>query len=130
MPSLLSPADLAAIGRVRGDGWETRLAVSGQTCTVLRPTQTRNPVTGYATSYNPVAVVSCVVAAPGIRPQDARVGEALRAQTAATVTVPAGTDVRKDDRIRDQAGVEYEVIGQPIPVPNAPTLTVAVEATT
>jgi hypothetical protein len=128
--SFLDAGSLAAIRQAQADGWATQLALSGQTCTIQRPTQTRNAVTGYVESYTTVASVACVVAPSGLRPQDQQVGAALRAQTAAQVRVPAGTDVRKDDRIRDAAGVTYEVVGQPIPIPNAATLTVAVVATT
>jgi hypothetical protein len=128
--SFLDAGSLAAIRQAQADGWATQLALSGQTCTVLRPTQTRDAVTGYAESYASVASVACVVVLSGLRPQDDRVGTALRAQTAAEIRVPAGTDVRKDDRVRDAAGVTYEVVGQPIPIPNAATLTVAVVATT
>lgn len=118
--SLLDAGTVATIRRLEADGWATRLAVNGQTCTILIPSQTVNPVTGYAPTYTPSATVPCVISEGQIQSSERDLGGAVRAQGQREIWVPTGTVVSSDDRIRDQAGTEYEIVS-PVVGPASPT---------
>lgn len=118
--SFLSTADVTDINQAKQDAWETRLALNGQTCTILSPVNVINPLTGISPAYAPGASVDCIVANTRTQPDDREISGALRAAGMREIWLPTGTTVTDDDRIADEAGQEYSIVG-PVTGPTTPT---------
>jgi len=80
------------------------------TAQIKRKTLTSDNAGGYTEAWNTVATVACRVSPTGQLPQERVIAERLTATSIWTLTLPALTDVRAEDRIAVGART-FEVVG-------------------
>lgn len=91
--SVLSASQIAAMEATAGSALP-------DTCMVLRPTDVPNDMGGQTRTWGTaVASVACRIRPGGLAPDEARRREGVVALGDWVITMPAGTDVQKTDRV-------------------------------
>jgi len=86
--------------------------VSPDSAVVKRVTPTSDGHGGWTDAETTIATVACKVAALGAtRPSESAYADRLQGEAGVEITLPAGTDVRANDRIVVNATTTYDVVG-------------------
>ena len=109
VPPALTPADMAAIGAELG-------VLRPDTCTIKRPTGSRDRGGAPTTTASDVATVDCRVMMAGTATIERIMGGRFAPAADHIIAIPLGTDVANDDVVeRASDGRRFDVIYVPRP---------------